>query len=315
MGAVALRRRLGLLGIFSVFAFVLLCLWQFDTSRSETIIKEDLPDEVTPINLDEPQPEPGSESQPQLELARESETPKPYRIFETEELHFDEPPPPPPEPNPLNITLPQGTFLGHENADPKIPQVLHEFLNIPYAVPPTGALRFKPPVPVGSSENVFNASSYGPRCHGGPPNSIPQDEDCLNLNIYRSKRTNPDQKLPVVIHFHGGAFNFGYAQTRNIPALVGWATEPMIGITFNYRIGALGFLPCKLMQKEGLLNLGLKDQELLLQWVQENIAAFGGDPENVTLMGLSAGAHSVRLLFLRTKDRRFMRYGLLLTML
>ena len=70
----------------------------------------------------------------------------------------------------------------------------------------------------------------------------------------------------------------------------------MIGVSFNYRVGAFGFLPSKLMAKEGLLNVGLKDQELLLKWVKDNIAAFGGDPDDVTIMGSSAGAHSVCII-------------------
>lgn len=75
--------------------------------------------------------------------------------------------------------------------------------------------------------------------------------------------------------------------------MVAWSEEPFIAVAFNYRLGAFGFLPSKLAQKEGLLNAGLKDQALLLQWVQDNIAEFGGDPNDVTLMGSSAGAHSI----------------------
>ena len=129
------------------------------------------------------------------------------------------------------------------------------------------------------------------------PDDEPQSEDCLHLNIYRPKSTNSStQKLPVLIHVHGGAFNFGYANDREISSLVGWSKEPLIGVTFEYRVGALGFLPSKLMAEEGALNLGLKDQRLLFEWVKKHISGFGGDPENVTLMGPSAGAHSVSFL-------------------
>lgn len=82
---------------------------------------------------------------------------------------------------------------------------------------------------------------------------------------------------------------------HNTASMVAWSEHPFVAVSFGYRIGALGFLPSSLSQKEGLLNLGLRDQLLLLQWVQENIANFGGDPANVTLFGLSAGAHSVNL--------------------
>ena len=75
--------------------------------------------------------------------------------------------------------------------------------------------------------------------------------------------------------------------------MVAWSAEPFIAVSFNYRIGAPGFLNSALMENEGVLNLGLRDQILLFEWVNENVAAFGGDPDNVTLMGVSAGAHSV----------------------
>ncbi|KAK7734026.1 hypothetical protein SLS53_008021 [Cytospora paraplurivora] len=84
--------------------------------------------------------------------------------------------------------------------------------------------------------------------------------------------------------------------------MVSWSTEPFIAVSFNYRIGALGFLPSSLSAKEGVLNLGLKDQILLFEWVKENAAAFGGDPDNITLFGLSAGAHSIGHHLLHYKE-------------
>ena len=80
---------------------------------------------------------------------------------------------------------------------------------------------------------------------------------------------------------------------HNTASVVAWSAEPFIAVSFNYRTGALGFLNSVLTANEGVLNLGLRDQILLLEWVNTNIAAFGGDPENVTLIGVSAGAHSV----------------------
>lgn len=76
--------------------------------------------------------------------------------------------------------------------------------------------------------------------------------------------------------------------------MIAWSGKPFIGVSSGYRIGALGFLPSKVSKDEGILNLGLRDQVLLFEWVRDNIGRFGGDPGNVTLMGLSAGAHSVR---------------------
>lgn len=88
------------------------------------------------------------------------------------------------------------------------------------------------------------------------------------------------------------------AMMHNTASMVGWSEKPFIGVSFNYRIGALGFLPSKIIFDEGVVNLGLHDQVFLLQWVQDNIEEFGGDKNDVTIFGLSAGAHSVSSLFL-----------------
>ncbi|QSZ32840.1 hypothetical protein DSL72_002420 [Monilinia vaccinii-corymbosi] len=206
----------------------------------------------------------------------------------------DIPATPPPPIFYANVTTSQGTFLGRQSS--RYPQILEEFLGIPYALPPTGDRRFRPPTPVNPSSATFDVTKPASRCLSGP-NDQGQSEACLHLNMYRPKGTgSTSDKLPVLVHVHGGAFNFGSAGDREIASLVGWSQEPLIAITFEYRLGALGFLSSKLMAEEGALNLGLKDQKLLFKWVQENISSFGGDPDNVTLMGPSAGAHSVGLL-------------------
>lgn len=92
-------------------------------------------------------------------------------------------------------------------------------------------------------------------------------------------------------------------------SMVAWSESPFIGVSFGYRLGALGFLPSRLTKKEGVLNLGLRDQISLLEWVQENISKFGGDPGNVTLFGLSAGAHSVRHLPFNAALEHFLTSG------
>ena len=168
-----------------------------------------------------------------------------------------------------------------------------QFLGIPFGQSTGGENRFKPPLPVKDSTRIFDASDYGDICPAGPKLLLSQSEDCLNLNIYRPKSNLTSQKLPVLVHIYGGSFNFGFGSSRQISNLVSWSEEPFIGISFNYRVNAFGFLPSRLTAREGLLNVGLKDQALLLEWVQENIAAFGGNPNDVTLMGNSAGAHSV----------------------
>jgi acetylcholinesterase len=203
------------------------------------------------------------------------------------------------------ITLRQGTYVGNEVVEEGFPQVLEQFLGIPYGQSTAGERRFREPLPVNASTQTFDADQYGNRCPAGPPFMV--SEDCLNLNIWRPKNRPSWTKLPVLVSIYGGSFNFGFAQTRQISNMVAWSTEPFIGLSFNYRVGALGFLPSNLTAKEGLLNAGLKDQALLLEWVQENIAEFGGDPDDVTLMGSSAGAHSVcwKFSFSLGKDKAF----------
>lgn len=140
------------------------------------------------------------------------------------------------------------------------------------------------------------------RCPGRPlvynPNSHDVDsEDCLTANVFRPKgATGANSKLPVGVYIHGGAFNRGTSSMHDSASMVGWSDEHFIIVSFNYRIGALAFLNSALTAKDGLLNIGLKDQILLLEWVQENIHEFGGDPDNVTIFGLSAGAHSVSVV-------------------
>lgn len=150
---------------------------------------------------------------------------------------------------------------------------------------------------VPNSQDTIDASQFGPRAPAqlfvkvGP--TLEESEDCLTVNVFRQARHSDASTLPVAVYFHGGAFNRGNAAMHDTASMVGWSELPFIGVSFGYRIGALGFLPSKLSATEGALNLGLKDQICLLEWVEENIHHFGGDKNNVTLVGLSAGAHSV----------------------
>ncbi|KAI1494377.1 putative extracellular lipase [Biscogniauxia mediterranea] len=196
------------------------------------------------------------------------------------------------------VTLDQGTVVGIQQQG-AYPNPLDVFLGIPYALPPIGDRRFRPPEKVLPSKQIIDASHFGPRAPAkqllvrGP--KLESSEDCLTANVFRqSSTTGPGSKpLPVAIYFHGGAFNRGNAAMHDTASMVGWSAEPFIAVSFGYRIGALGFLPSSLSAKEGALNIGLKDQILLMEWVQENIDKFGGDKNNVTIFGLSAGAHSI----------------------
>ncbi|KAG8784349.1 hypothetical protein FRC12_018774 [Ceratobasidium sp. 428] len=175
------------------------------------------------------------------------------------------------------------------------------FLGIPFAKPPVGPLRFKPPVPWSQGNiKVVNATQDGHSCVQSSTwtsNSI--SEDCLTLNIW--KPTHVTGKLPVMVWIYGGAFYLGEIKQYPGTALVERSMEigkPIVYVAMNYRVGLFGFPPGKAATDAGGSNLGLKDQRLALEWIQKNIAYFGGDPKKesiyaVTIFGESAGAMSV----------------------
>lgn len=182
-----------------------------------------------------------------------------------------------------------------------VPRAVEAWRGIPFAQTTGGQNRFRPPVPLdlsaSSAATPFDASTFGPVCPG-TASRIPgmlDGEDCLNLNVYRpaSAYGPGGRKLPVVVYVHGGAFNGGLGTERDMSSFVGWSQTPIVGVNFNYRVGALGFPSSTVAEREGALNLGLRDQRLLFEWVSQNIGRFGGDESRVTLMGMSAGAHSV----------------------
>lgn len=171
------------------------------------------------------------------------------------------------------------------------------FLGIPYAAPPFGRHRLQPPHPVASWRGVKDARSYGPTVPKSrfdphfermfPERWIP-GEECLNLNVWTP---SPDASLPVLVWIHGGGFTNGSGSSAEI-AGDRFARSGVVCVTINYRLAADGFL----FLDDGIANLGLLDQLAALRWVQENIAAFGGDPLRVTLGGHSAGGSSVACL-------------------
>jgi carboxylesterase type B len=196
------------------------------------------------------------------------------------------------------VTLPQGKLQGIVQTE-GFPLPVECFMGFPYAQPPVGELRFRPPAPLEPSADTFDASKYGPAAPGNPliPPRIPlvYSEDCLTANVFRPRtEMAPARLLPVMVYIHGGAFNRGNSSMQNTASMVAWSEDPFIAVSFNYRVGALGFLPSTKSATEGILNLGFQDQRFMLQWLQDNIHIFGGDKSNVTLMGLSAGAISVR---------------------
>ncbi|KAL4961881.1 putative extracellular lipase [Aspergillus stella-maris] len=205
-----------------------------------------------------------------------------------------------------SVTLPQGKIVGVQLQD-KFPQSVDAWMGIPYARPPIGDLRFRPAEKVPDSTDTIDASKYGPAAPGKallPGPATEQSEDCLTVNIFRPSTHSNTDKLPVAIYVHGGAYNRGSAAMHKTASMVAWSQGPFIAVSFGYRIGALGFLPSALSKKEGVLNLGLRDQVALFQWVQDNITQFGGDPGTVTLFGLSAGAHSIGHHLLNINEER-----------
>nr|WP_321352585.1 carboxylesterase/lipase family protein [uncultured Methanoregula sp.] len=176
------------------------------------------------------------------------------------------------------------------------------YRGIPYAAPPTGELRWKPPSAVSPWTGVRNATEYGAICpqaisDNPTPGAAPaaMSEDCLYLNVW-SPLKNPEEKLPVMVFIHGGAFMEG---AGSLPLYDGssLARKGVVVVTLNYRLGALGFFAHPELAEESAFNTsgnyGLMDQQAALLWVQNNIGAFGGDPSKVTVFGESAGASSI----------------------
>lgn len=171
---------------------------------------------------------------------------------------------------------------------------VEEFLGIPYAEPPLGDLRWRPPVPAEPWEGVKRATQFGPACaqvttlgvFAGPPNN---NEDCLSLNVF-TPEIGGSKKLPVLVWLHGGANLDGSSKDYDASRLA--SMGKLVVVTVNYRLGLLGWLSHPALDAEGhpFSNYGLLDQQLALKWVQENISAFGGDAGNVTLAGQSAGS-------------------------
>ncbi len=170
-----------------------------------------------------------------------------------------------------------------------------QFLGIPYATPPVGPLRWRPPQPAAPWHGIRDATTYAPHCPQPPSffGVASTSENCLYLNVFRPTGTANARNLPVMVWIHGGALVVGESDDYNPAALV---ARGVIVVTINYRIGVLGFLahPALASYPGGPSgNYGLMDQQAALRWVQRNIRNFGGDPRNVTLFGESAGGLSV----------------------
>ncbi|VDC07074.1 unnamed protein product [Peniophora sp. CBMAI 1063] len=219
------------------------------------------------------------------------------------------------------VELDNGTFTGIATQNGT-----SAFLGIPYALPPVGDLRMRPPVPNAPYEGSYNATAFGSPCifqniTNVDPDSIApgaqstwdanvgvaaailvgDHEDCLTINVWAPENATAASNLPILFFLYGGGFQVGGASGYDGNVVVARSIElgePVVAVSVNYRVSALGFPAGKEAREAGVGNLGLRDQRLGLRWVQQYIAAFGGDPSKVTIWGGSAGAISVGMQML-----------------
>lgn len=218
----------------------------------------------------------------------------------------------------VNVTIPSGTIIGNSV------QNIEVFNGIPFADPPIGQLRLRPPRKLSTHLGTFNATGVAKLCSQGPIFSqslsssalgafaaeavkesfgFPeaedaQSEDCLTVTIHRPKGAKQGDNLPVLFYIFGGGFMIGGTSaavndpTKFVQASIDLG-KPFIFAAVNYRVAGWGFMPGSDILREGSANAGLLDQRLGLEWVADNIAAFGGDPSKVTIWGQSSGSISV----------------------
>jgi para-nitrobenzyl esterase len=210
--------------------------------------------------------------------------------------------------NPV-LTIEGGQIIGVKTATSGI----IAYKGIPFAAPPVGNLRWKEPQPVIPWDSVKVADKYGPASEqtAWDPESfygrewrasgtVPFSEDCLYLNVWTSAAGKKDKKLPVAMWIHGGGYREGFAFEPEMDGGEYWASKGVILVSVTYRLGILGFLSHPLLSAESTNgvsgNYGIFDQVAALKWIRNNIEQFGGDPNNITVFGQSAGAGSVQSL-------------------
>lgn len=201
------------------------------------------------------------------------------------------------------IELAQGLLTGLEMDGYTV------YKNIPFAKPPVGKLRFMPPQKPEPWEGIYKAENFGNRAWQAnhPKDSFwakefypdedalpKRDEDCLNVNVWVPAGAKSGDQLPVALWIHGGAFMHGFNCEMEFDG-AGFTRRGVILVQTNYRTGIFGFLTHPWLG-ENSGNMGIKDQIAAIDWVRENIGAFGGDPEHITIFGQSAGAMSVQTL-------------------
>nr|AAU05616.1 yEst-6 [Drosophila simulans] len=203
------------------------------------------------------------------------------------------------EADPLIVEITNGKIRGKDNG------LYYSYESIPYAEPPTGALRFEAPQPYSHHwTDVFNATQSPVAClqwnqFRNENNKLMGDEDCLTVSIYKPKKPSRSS-YPVVVLLHGGAFMFGSGSIYGHEYIM--REGSLLVVKISYRLGPLGFASAGDRDLPG--NYGLKDQRLALQWIKKNIAHFGGMPDNIVLIGHSAGGASAHLQLLHEDFRQ-----------
>ena len=205
------------------------------------------------------------------------------------------------------LSVEGGQIVGVEAESPGV----FAYKGIPYAAAPIGDLRWKEPQPVKAWDGVKDCSKFGHpgyqavhypggyATEWGYGDEAPYSEDCLYLNVYTKAAGQTDKKLPVALWIHGGGYREGWGTEPEFDGKE-WAAKDVVLVTINYRLGIFGFMPYGELSAEsphGVSgNYGILDQIQSLMWIKANIAQFGGDPDNVTIFGQSAGAGSVRTI-------------------
>jgi len=216
--------------------------------------------------------------------------------------------------NSLVLKVEGGSIKGFLHQD------IVSFKGIPFAAPPVGQLRWRAPQPVIAWEGVRDATNFANDCaqaaFGPNADSISKtsSEDCLYLNVWAPSKTNSNGKLPVMVWIHGGAFMFGSGAQADFSGDK-FAKQGIVLVTINYRLGRLGFFAFPALSKEQPKefkgNYAYMDQIAALKWVRKNIAAFGGDPNNVTIFGESAGGVSVQSLISIASAKNLFQKGII----
>lgn len=194
-------------------------------------------------------------------------------------------------------------------------RTVEEYRGIPYAKPPLGRLRFRPPEPLQSWDDVVDATTRRSACPQvaiSPllSSGVEFSEDCLHLNIW-TPVARYQVPVPVLVSIHGGGFSHGSASVDIFNGGILAARTGFVVVSFNYRLGVLGFLDAKSTEAPG--NVGLMDQNLALRWIQAHIHHFRGDPSKVTIFGVSAGAMSAHAHVLSPMSRGLFRTACLMS--